>query len=1577
MDLSSIVCDELLVEAIRDGTDQHVSLALLKFPKEEINRPTSCEVFLLHLALWRNHLSILERLLQAGAKVDVQDGESGWTCLHQALYLGNLAAAQKLLVASASLDTLDLQSRTPLDLVAQELRMADTKNGDNRPSSSMGICRPESSKCMLYSWGSGANYQLGTGSTDFHEHPVRVDALGAGVQIHILAAAKYHSAAVDSAGRLYTWGWGRGGRLGHPDHNIHAGERALIHPWAVLGLGKRQVTAIAAGKHHMLVCTGSGEVFSWGSNKDGKLGYGGVDTQPTPKKVALLRTRCTTVAAANKHSAALTVSGEVYTWGANGHGQLGYGIPASDSGGNSTPRMVEALKGKALKVVSCAKRHTVVLSADGEPYTFGHKIVTPRRVILAGGRDTTRGAANYSSAASNITPQQLHFHKGHNDMHRPLAVSVSAGYSHTSVITTSGAVLCWASADPNLRVREVCGGLAGKRVTCISAGKLRSAAVTEQGDVYIWEALDRSKLEKNCVADQQSSQAIKSPSLGSVFINSPVMTAQHNTKASEMVHPKRVPGIKRVVAISVGEKHSLALVSVATPVLSVQQPALTSAPRLSGSERSPPKGSGQGSGIREGEDVCWEDEGEEVSTEVLSTTTLCHTSLELRSRWASASDLGLSAQLLKQHLASQLTEDLLHDEDEAVERELKLSVASLQMICQHKVCTDLVEPRSVLQLLEYADMAEAPLLKWYCIAYTLQNLDLVILESRSALESLSPNLVQELETYYKAWLSPQRPGIKNDMSLAKLMKQSGSGSRDGFEDLSHVISSISLGGGSPPLGSSPISYGSGSNTVSSSWIDRWRSTASPAAMPNKGPHTTSGLVSIIGGPKQKLMLLPGRRPTAAPSWMAGRTHSLMYTAATGALPSHNPHSSTCDLDHAAQAARGAIKHVSLGGPSASASVHNVSSHQETGDVLFAAEKDQEAMTRGEARTRLMRNVRKKLQQTEMLEARRCCGMVLDAQQLAKLGQRETLLEALADLESPSVPLEDVQNLLTQSQELAAKLAASGPLLLSTSVQGALTLGIRNGGGGLTSSTSRRRNTSSSIPRQLSIRDTTIPTTTEKAAGMSSVCNTVSLTEKEHRHHHQGSSLTVGLKHETPALNKQVSLEKTDSVFSEDVEASASAPLVHEKPLLVVSNSCMESGVSMQNVRSATPSSAWSVPKQTDTEKESTNGPLMSNTFTGGFDAFPTISGVCVAECVTDSTSSNFNPIAASVSVGAAPIHKQESGAGIAIKNRQAKGKQEKPAPRKGGLSLFLSGILDTPFEVSSSQSHAAPPASPAASQPRWPAWGGAATLQQTGQPAASIRELLSQTGEGKDEKRCSSKEHPAITTTPHVSAEEKAPLQVKGSSSSPHVPLTQLRNSRTLSSSTKHSSGSAIVVHPQEAIHGRVLLADFVSVPVKSAPTKSTATGPAWGMGSAASKVSAADSSTQPAKQAGTSYPPGQQQQQQQQQHMSLKHIQAEQEHYDILNRLAGSSVRGLNMTHNASSSSAMPISGTSPPTGASPVLSKWYVPDSQQQPRQALSAIQTEEVAVQKLQQLYGSKATVRVVQSRYQSGAPTPSLK
>lgn len=72
----------------------------------------------------------------------------------------------------------------------------------------------------VFSWGSGANYQLGTGNAHIQKLPCKVDSLHDSF-IKLVSAAKFHSVAVSALGEVYTWGFGRGGRLGHPDFDIH------------------------------------------------------------------------------------------------------------------------------------------------------------------------------------------------------------------------------------------------------------------------------------------------------------------------------------------------------------------------------------------------------------------------------------------------------------------------------------------------------------------------------------------------------------------------------------------------------------------------------------------------------------------------------------------------------------------------------------------------------------------------------------------------------------------------------------------------------------------------------------------------------------------------------------------------------------------------------------------------------------------------------------------------------------------------------------------------------------------------------------------------------------------------------------------------------------------------------------------------------------------------------------------------------------------------------------------------------------------------------------------------------------
>ncbi|XP_015057388.1 uncharacterized protein LOC107003537 isoform X2 [Solanum pennellii] len=480
-----------LCAAVQDGSvaDVDSSLAFLKKSGGNINYRNDFGLTPLHIATWRNHIPIVKRLLAAGADPNARDGESGWSSLHRALHFGHLAVASILLQSGVSITLEDTKSRTPIDLLSGPDLQGIEKNNSE-----------------VFSWGSGVNYQLGTGNAHIQKLPCKVDSLHGSV-IKLVSAAKFHSAAVTARGELYTWGFGRGGRLGHPDFDIHSGQAAVITPRRVIcGLGARRVKAVVAAKHHTVIATEAGEVFTWGSNREGQLGYTSVDSQPTPRRVSSLRSKVVALAAANKHTVVVSDLGEVFTWGCNKEGQLGYGT--SNSASNYAPRVVEYLKGKAFVGVAAAKYHTIVLGSDGEVLTWGHRLVTPKRVVIG----------RFLKKMGNIP---MKFHR----KERLHVVAIAAGNTHSVALTEDGTLFYWVSSDPDLRCQQLY-SLCGTNVACISAGKYWTAAVTVTGDVYMWDGKKgKEKL--------------------------PTLTRLH--------------GVKKATSISVGETHLLIITSLYHP----------------------------------------------------------------------------------------------------------------------------------------------------------------------------------------------------------------------------------------------------------------------------------------------------------------------------------------------------------------------------------------------------------------------------------------------------------------------------------------------------------------------------------------------------------------------------------------------------------------------------------------------------------------------------------------------------------------------------------------------------------------------------------------------------------------------------------------------------------------------------------------------------------------------------------------------------------------------------------------------------------------------------------------------------
>lgn len=342
----------------------------------------------------------------------VQDVESGWTALHRALYFGNIAIAQALMLkdiqnatdyttnvshtnAGGLVKIKDHEGNSPFEVFGLTTAPRDLQQHHNVTLEAAETASVQSEEIEdllrgaersrhnitgpidlygdeVFAFGSNKNITLGLGDGDNRQFPERVylarpdhllerfsddlrtqrrkealneestniladpqdnTLLPAIIQykpivIQDVIMSKLHTAILtrDPISNLHICGFGPGGRLG-------TGDEATRFSYVCIqggGLAKRRVASIALGQDHSVAVCSSGEVFTWGSNKYGQLGYELPDVpakdtplQLTPRQLygLIKKEQIIGAAASSMHSVIYTSSG-LYTFGKN-EGQLG------------------------------------------------------------------------------------------------------------------------------------------------------------------------------------------------------------------------------------------------------------------------------------------------------------------------------------------------------------------------------------------------------------------------------------------------------------------------------------------------------------------------------------------------------------------------------------------------------------------------------------------------------------------------------------------------------------------------------------------------------------------------------------------------------------------------------------------------------------------------------------------------------------------------------------------------------------------------------------------------------------------------------------------------------------------------------------------------------------------------------------------------------------------------------------------------------------------------------------------------------------------------------------------------------
>ncbi|KAK6172413.1 hypothetical protein SNE40_016067 [Patella caerulea] len=275
---------------------------------------------------------------------------------------------------------------------------------------------------------------------------------------------------VTQDGKVYACGEATNGRLGL---GVNNGNISVPRPLNSLSQYVVKKVAVHSGGRHAMALTVDGKVFSWGEGDDGKLGHSSRMTCDTPRLIEALKSkRVRDISCGSSHSAAIISNGDLYTWGLGDYGRLGHG----DNTTQLKPKQIKALAGQRVIQVACGSRdaQTLALTDDGNVYSWGDGDFGK---LGRGGSD----GCNVPHVIDRLTGMGV--------------CQIECGAQFSLALTKSGQVWTWGKGDyfrlghgtdAHVRKPQLVEGLKGKKIIHVSVGALHCLAVTDTGQVHAW-----------------------------------------------------------------------------------------------------------------------------------------------------------------------------------------------------------------------------------------------------------------------------------------------------------------------------------------------------------------------------------------------------------------------------------------------------------------------------------------------------------------------------------------------------------------------------------------------------------------------------------------------------------------------------------------------------------------------------------------------------------------------------------------------------------------------------------------------------------------------------------------------------------------------------------------------------------------------------------------------------------------------------------------------------------------------------------------------------------------------------------
>jgi len=190
---------------------------------------------------------------------------------------------------------------------------------------------------------------------------------------------------------------------------------------------------IATGRLHACALTMEGAVRCWGYSDHGQIGNGAISdlgvAVPQPAQVTGLESGVQAISTYDDHTCAITASGGVKCWGADNFGQLGTGIPYTDSRPQLSAVPVDAKGLSSVRQISVGALSACAVTESGALKCWGKN----EAGLIGNGQRHIIGDLD----APDFLPPTDVVGLGSG------VTEVSVGYTHACAVINGGALKCW------------------------------------------------------------------------------------------------------------------------------------------------------------------------------------------------------------------------------------------------------------------------------------------------------------------------------------------------------------------------------------------------------------------------------------------------------------------------------------------------------------------------------------------------------------------------------------------------------------------------------------------------------------------------------------------------------------------------------------------------------------------------------------------------------------------------------------------------------------------------------------------------------------------------------------------------------------------------------------------------------------------------------------------------------------------------------------------------------------------------------------------------------------------------------